>query len=57
MHTIKKNLLKYFINDQFYDAGTYKLVYKHDFEKNEKEYTIDLMINELTCKGTGGFLK
>lgn len=54
MHTIKQNFSKIL---EFYDAGTCKLVYKHDFEKNEKEYTIDLMINELTCKGTGVFLK
>lgn len=54
MHTIKQNLTKIL---ELYDAGTCKPVYNHDFEKNEKEYTIDLMINELTCKGTGGFLK
>lgn len=54
MHTIKQNFTKLL---EVYDAGTCKPVYKHDFEKNEKEYTIDLMINELTCKGTGGFLK
>lgn len=56
MHTIKQNFTKIL---ELYDAGTCtcKPVYKNDFEKNEKEYTIDLMINELTCKGTGGFLK